>query len=585
MQRNNSLKRKTTFSLIVIFASVFFCIEIASTTITFAQSQQKSAKTSISSKQSPSLSNTNKALTTNSSTSTTSTVGKSKKDAVEDEGERQAKMLEDAIEFTRKNFALMVIIGSSIVIFGYVVVPRLIPKKVQTSHGSAHFATRSELKHLLRPIGDNIPSGELRIGKYNESWRPTHKYIHLEKKLALRHNIVLAPTGVGKSYSIFLPNCYFNQDSFICTDPKSELWQKTSGVQPNPIRFAPTDPDNSMAFNFIPICKSIKVAKRLTSAIVYAEGVDNGDKFWTNGERQLLTALLHYTAFTDVPTPTHAYELLCMGAENLIPQLAQSNINSVRRLSTSFVKLTEKALTGIVQGLTGKLNWLEEPAVRRFTSSTKESFDFSQLKQKPTQVYFCLNEDDVSELPQLIAVFFNMAMVTLKTCEGDTPVKFLLDEFGNIGRLLNFEKDITLIRSKNISVTAGLQAIAQIEKLYGKSEAEIILGNFTNKIILNSLEPKTADFVSKMVGDLTHTERKITKVNNGGMLGGGTTTESEISHARPLLTSDEITRLKDNELLLVSGNLAPLMLETIQYREPSSVAPCQHCDEEIPISR
>ncbi|KAF0248035.1 MAG: hypothetical protein FD167_2564 [bacterium] len=42
----------------------------------------------------------------------------------------------------------------------------------------------------------------------------------------------------------------------ICTDPKSELWEKTSGVQKNPIRFAPTDPDNSAPFNFVPICKS-----------------------------------------------------------------------------------------------------------------------------------------------------------------------------------------------------------------------------------------------------------------------------------------------------------------------------------------
>ncbi|MFY9226378.1 MAG: type IV secretory system conjugative DNA transfer family protein [Blastocatellia bacterium] len=613
---------------LLLFCCVFICLEFLSISLTFAQSptpqlktiatpplskeqsqgqvqslpnnQAKTDKKSNGSSdnkkdvaksgkaKSPSLSPTpSQATTTSSLTSSTpikpsKSAQKANKNGLEDEGEKQAAMIRNGVDFAKNNFPLILVLGSAIIIVGYNR-DKLLPKKVSTSHGSAHFATRSEVKHLLRPMGQTIESGELRVGKYNEAIYPTNKYLHLGDKLTLRHNIVLAPTGVGKSCSIFLPNCYHNQDSFICTDPKSELWQKTSGVQSNPHRFAPTDPDNSTPFNFIPICKSIKVAKRITGAIVYAEGVENGDKFWANGERQLLTALLHYTAYTDVPTPTHAYELLCSGHEILIPLLANSEIDSVRRLATSFVKLTEKALTGIIQGLTGKLNWLEEPAVRRFTSSVNYTFDFSELKRNPTQVYFCLNEDDVSELPQLIAIFFNMAMVTLKTSEGDVPVKFLLDEFGNIGRLLNFDKDITLIRSKNISVTAGLQAIAQIEKLYGKNEAAIILGNFTNKIILNSLEPDTAKWVSRMVGDFTHTEKKITKINNGGILGGGTTTESESSHARPLLNPDEITRLSSDQLLLVSGNLAPVMLETIYYDEPPSVAKCGLCPDEIPI--
>lgn len=615
---NKSLQPTNRYKKIVLFASVFFCLQILVYSVCFAQEkplQPASKATPITSQMTQTKENlkTNNGKSSNNKSGSSSDnkkgVAKSanltspspspspiplskakiaraiEKDPLEEEAERQAQMIGKGVDFAKKNLPLIILFGSSIVIFGYTVLPKILPKKVSTSHGSAHFATRSELKHLLRPMGGTIKSGELRIGKYNETWRPTNKYVHLHDKLALRHNIVLAPTGVGKSYSMFLPNCYHNQDSFICTDPKSELWKKTSGVQSNPVRFAPTDPDNSSSFNFVPVCKTIKEAKRVTSAIVYAEGIENGDKFWTNGERQLLTALLHYTAHTEIPTAPHAYELLCTGYKHLIPLLAASTIDSVRRMATSFLDLTEKALSGIVQGLTGKLCWLEEPAVRRFTGSTKETFDFSKLKKEPTQVYFCLNEDDVSELPQLIAVFFNLAMVRLKTSEGDVPVKFLLDEFGNIGRLLNFEKDITLIRSKNISVTAGLQAISQIRKLYGDIDAETILGNFTNKIILNSLEPKTASYVSTMLGELTVIEKKVTKINNGGILGGGTTTESEGSHARPLLTPDEITRLKDNQLLLVSANLAPLMLETIHYDEPAKEGKCGLCPDEIPVPK
>src|SRR5262249_36473614 len=170
-------------------------------------------------------------------------------------------------------------------------------KPKDTSHGSAHFAERRDIKHLLRSMIKPVPAGELLIGIYIETWRPTHKYLNLNRDMATRHSLVLGPTGVGKSRAIFLPNCHYNNGgSFIATDPKSELWNYTSGSQFNPIRFAPREPDASAGFNFVPACRDIKVAKRVVLSIVYAEGIEKGDRFWNNGERQLLTAVISHVA-------------------------------------------------------------------------------------------------------------------------------------------------------------------------------------------------------------------------------------------------------------------------------------------------
>src|SRR5207237_1301270 len=131
---------------------------------------------------------------------------------------------------------------SGVVLVGYAFA-RFSRKSKDTSYGSARFAERSDIKDLLRSMFKAIPSGELRVGKWNERWQPTHKHLNLTRRLITRHVLILGPSGSGKSRAIFLPNCHYNHGaSFIATDPKSELFNFTSGRQSHPLRFAPSDP-------------------------------------------------------------------------------------------------------------------------------------------------------------------------------------------------------------------------------------------------------------------------------------------------------------------------------------------------------
>ena len=542
----------------------------------------KSAKTN-----SPSLSPTTSSISTSSSSSVKSSKSaqKANRNKLEDEGEKQAAMIRNGVDFAKNNFPLILVLGTAIIIIGSNV-GKLLPKKASTSHGSAHFASRWELRKYLKSMDKPIEPGCVRTGIYRESWRPTHKYFELPRKIVTRHILVVGPSGAGKSTAIYLPNCHYNKGaSFLCTDPKSELWNQTSGHQDNPVRFAPMEPDSSMGFNPIPACTDVDVAERLAIAIVYARG-ETGDPFWYQNERQLLTALIVHVATSKVPTLTHLYEILCLGGTRLVEILQASDNVSARRLSTSFVGLNEKVLTGTVQGLTGKLSWLENPKVRQFTSSVDYTFDFAELRKKPIQVYFCLNEDDVSKLTELTAAFFNMAMVSLKRADDKykIPVTFFFDEFGNVGKLSNFEKDITLIRGRNLAVVACLQNIAQLEALYGKVNAKIIWANFNTKFVLNGLENETAEIISKTLGDYTHIEEKLAKSKKAdSWLGASSTTESEQHHARPLKNPDELRTHPMEEMIVISTDMNPVNIERIYYKEPINPAQVEGCGKEIPV--
>lgn len=585
--------KKILLKQLTLFVAIFLSLQISSTFNIFAQSQQElhsqqNIKTKLN-KNSGSTSDKKQAKTKLANSSFNSPSLPSSKTpkpttSLQQEAKKQAEMVKKGVDFTKKYFPFILLFGAGLLIIGRNI-DKVLPKKVSVSHGSARFATRGEIKEYLKEMDEPIAPGEVRVGIYRESVRLTHKYLDLPRKIVTRHILVVGPSGAGKSTAIYLPNCHQNKGaSYLCTDPKSELWNQTSGHQENPLRFAPMEPDGSMGFNPIPACKDVDVAEGLAIAIVYARG-ETGDPFWYLNETQLLKALIVHTAHSKVPTLTHLYEILCLGGKTLVEILQASDNKSARRLSRSFVGLNEKVLTGTVQGLTGKLSWLENPNIRRFTSSLDYTFDFKELRRKPTQLYWCLNEDDVTKLTELTAAFFNMAMVSLKRANGKIPVTFYFDEFGNVGKLNNFQKDITLIRGRDLAVVACLQNIAQLEELYGKVGAKIIWANFNTKFILNGLENETAEIISKTLGDYTYIQEKLAKsVKSGSLLGGNSSlTESEQHHARPLKTPDELRTHPMKDMIVVSTDINPINIERIYYKEPICPAAIKGCGKEIEI--
>lgn len=456
-----------------------------------------------------------------------------------------------------------------------------------TEKGSAHFAERGEISKFLKPMTAAQEAGTLLIGKYKEKsfLRLTHKFFVLPRNLTSRHTLIAAPNGAGKSRSLFLPNLSITQKvSFIATDPKSELWELTSGAQLNPIRFAPTDPTQSAAFNWIPLCKDVRTAKRCAEAIINAQATGKADPFWSNAEQNLLTAVFIHTAETDTPTPAHAYEILTAGTTMLCNTLINSPSDTARRAGRTFTQADVKIQTGVSGGLIGKLQFLDDPNVRRFTSSSTKAFNFAELRHKPIQIYWCLKQSDVTELQPLTALFFNLAILQLIDESGDVPVNFYFDEFANIGKLNNFEKDITLLRGQNIAVIAGLQSKSQLAAIYNRDNANTIIENFNNKIILPGLQADTAEDFAKMLGKYTFEDIRTsrgTSSSPNSFFNSHSSNESYYTSERQLLTADELRRLPQGNCILISTNIAPVYLETNFFKGEKNQAEINGCAAEL----
>jgi hypothetical protein len=81
-------------------------------------------------------------------------------------------------------------------------------------------------------------------------------------------------------------------------------------------------------------------------------------------------------------------------------------------------------------------------------------------------------------------------------------VRFLLDEFANIGTIPNFDKLIATIRSREISACVILQAQSQLKNMY-KDNAETIIGNMDTRLFLGGSEKTTLKDLSESLGKET----------------------------------------------------------------------------------
>jgi type IV secretion system protein VirD4 len=442
------------------------------------------------------------------------------------------------------------------------------------SHGSARFANIKERRAMRRRADADLNAGELPLGIADKK----HIYV-LPIERTLRHVALLGGTGAGKSRAIFLPACYHaahSGTSIIATDPKSELWNNTSGFHEHALRFAPREPDKSSCFNWIPLCTNPNLTKKFAATIVSAGAQQHtGDSFWTRAETDLIAAVFAFAAHTKTPTPTTAYKLLASDIKTLSAYLSGSSVDFVREKAQSFIEADDKVKTNIKLGAVNAFSFMADPDVQRMTSSSFEPPRFEVLRANAAAIYWCLDEADIEELQPLTSLFFIVALEQLKrSSERDQiPVQLLLDEFANVGKLKGLHVDITTLRSRGVAIVAGLQSRSQLDHVYGQTAAKIIWDNFTSKIVLAGLSHDTAEEISRALGETTVAKEQESRNARGEV------TRSESTHQRRLMTADEVTRMHRDEAILISGNDRPLNFQKLFWKGISMTANPERCGE------
>ena len=399
---------------------------------------------------------------------------------------------------------------------------------------------------------------------------------------------MLDGSGSGKSASYSIPNAYQMLGSYVFTDPKGELYDKTAGyLKKNGYEIKVlnlVDPKFSDGYNPLMHISSEIDVDVVANTIVKGQQTDSGkaDPYWDDMAEMLLKALIYYLIATrpeEEQNLASCAELVRAannnGGSNLLTELiSQLPFDHPARMYYKSIEIApEKTYSSILSSLQSKLGKFDSKEIAELTST--DTINFEEIGSKKTAVYV-ISSDTHTAYDFLLTIFFSQMIQQLYNFADKSggalpmPTYFILDEFANIGRVPDFDKKISTSRSRKISFSVILQNLDQLEAVYEKSY-ETIIGNCDTHVFLGSNSQKTVEYFSKALGEKTISKDQLSKSRDKHNFWTQGYNSSEQIMARALMTPDELRRMDNDLCIIFEKGLKPIKTRKYYYFEKSKV--------------
>lgn len=137
----------------------------------------------------------------------------------------------------------------------------------------------------------------------------------------------------------------------------------------------------------------------------------------------------------------------------------------------------------------------------KYILDNPNSFDIRTLGREKTVLFLNVSDTDRT-FDNYMNIFYTQTLQILcdqanQNFDGrlDVPVRIIMDDFATSARIPDFDKIISVIRSRDISVSLILQSLSQLETLYSKAEATTITNNCDHLLYLGTQDLDTAHFI------------------------------------------------------------------------------------------
>ena len=395
--------------------------------------------------------------------------------------------------------------------------------------------------------------------------------------------LVVGGSGSGKSATYSIPNAYQMLGSYVFTDPKGELYDKTAGyLKANGYDIKVlnlVNPENSDGYNPLMHIQSEIDVDVIANTIIKGQDSDGkgSDPFWDNNAEMLLKSLIYYLLEKrpkEEINLTSCAEMVRAAASsngtNLLRELmselplshpARTNFQSVEVVAGS-----EKTYSSILSTLQSKLGKFDSQEIANVTSTN--TINFEDIANHKTAVYV-ISSDTHTAYNFLLTIFFAQMIQQLYNYADmnggrlKVPTYFILDEFANIGQIPDFDKKISTSRSRGISFSVILQNLDQLEAVYEKSY-ETIMGNCDTHVFLGSNSFKTVEYFSKQLGETTIARDTKSTNRDKNFSKQGYSTSDQIM-GRALMTPDELRRMDNDLCIIFEKGLKPIKANKYYY--------------------
>lgn len=393
--------------------------------------------------------------------------------------------------------------------------------------------------------------------------------------------LVCGGSGAGKTRFFAKPNLFQCNTSFVVLDPKGELTRDTGNLLKShgyDVRVLDLiNMDQSFCYNPFAYLKTDNDVQRLVTNLFKAttpKGSQSNDPFWDTAASMLLMALIFYLKY-EAPEEEQNFpmvmEMMRYGEVHEDDDFYQSPLDELfRRLEMrdpnhiavkyykDYHSGSAKTLKSIQITLASRLEKFNLETVNKLTIT--DELDLSSIGEKKVALFAIIPDNDTS-FNFLVSMLYTQLFQQLfwladHKYHGRLPihVHFLMDEFANVSLPDDFDKILSVMRSREVSVSIILQNLAQLKALFEK-QWESIVGNCDEFLYLGGNEQSTHKYVSELLGKATIDTNTYGK--STGHSGNYSTNYQNTG--RDLMTPDEVRMLDNDKAILFIRGERPIL--------------------------
>ena len=493
-------------------------------------------------------------------------------------------------------------------------------KNADDLHGSARWAAESDIR--------DTGLVDAKQGVYVGGWCAGNS----NRLQYLRHNgpehvLAFAPTRSGKGVGLVIPTLLAWSESAVIYDIKGENWAKTAGFRTQQghlcFKFSPVEDNASSRFNplsevrlFTP--RDVSDAQNIANMIVRTGEDSPQERYWQDAGASITTGMILHVCYqaslqgrvASLADLAHVFTTPGSNFRDTLAELLNfphdpgykhgwhmptgertATHPVVREKAQEMLDKEERDFSGVLSTAKTALTLFSDPLVAKNTSASDFTIADLVNYSRPISLYLVVPPSDKIRLRPLIRLMFTMVVNRLTermVFEGAEQklnrhkLLLLIDEFPSLNRMEIFADALSYMAGYGLKAYLITQDIRQIVDAYGQNES--IVSNCHVRIAFAPNQVETAELLSKMTG--TQTVQKASYNFSGSRFSPvmGHINASVDHIERPLMTPDEVLRLKPptkkrdgktekivapgQMLIFVSGNFPILGTQMLYFLDP-----------------
>ena len=461
------------------------------------------------------------------------------------------------------------------------------------TYGTSGWMSRKEMAGVLDLVPDLRKHKGVVLGMLDNKAVGIPENPHINGNLA-----VYGSSGSMKTRSFCMNRILqaaVRGESLIISDPKSELYEKSSEYlrdQGYCVKvFNLVNPENSDSWNCLSEVEGQELMAQLFVDVIIKNTINNGkgDHFWDSCEMNLLKALVLYVDQSYAEQNRNigeVYRLLTLSGESDLDSLFENlpPTHPAKAPYSLYKQASDTVRSGVIIGLGSRLQVFQSELIKKIT--TRDEIDL-ELPGQERCAYFLVTSDQDSTFDFLASLFLSFCFIKLvryadKNCEGGklpVPVHVLGEELTACGTIPDLSRRLSVIRSRNISMSCVFQNLAGLQNRYPLNLWQEILGNCDAQLFLGCTDELTAEFISSRTGLASVSVSSKSKQLGTWRISNYTPEYRETSGVgkRPVLTPDEVLRLPIKQALVIIRGQKVLKVDKMDYSKHPEASKLRSC--------